>query len=89
MVGPAAVQKEAFGADGGWAALLKRYLPAAFYELLELGYALADYLHLAMAIRKHRPDCIYERYNLFLPTGVWARWCFQLPMLLEVNAPAV
>jgi glycosyltransferase involved in cell wall biosynthesis len=87
IVGPPAVEREQFGAGGGLVGLLKRTLPRALYELLELAYALADYLRLRAAIRRFRPDAIYERYNLYTPSGVWARRAFNLPLLLEVNAP--
>lgn len=87
MVGPSAVEKEEFGAEAGLVAFLKRYLPKFFYELLELSYALLDYRQLVVAVRKFRPDCLYERYNLYLPSGVWLKRRFKLPMLLEVNAP--
>ena len=30
---------------------------------------------------------IYERYNLYFPSGIWARRRFRVPLLLEVNAP--
>lgn len=87
MVGPAAVEHEAFGADAGAVAWLKRRLPKPVYELLELAYAVLDYAKLARAVRRHRPDCLYERYNLYLPSGVWLKRRYKLPMLLEVNAP--
>ena len=87
MVGPAAVENEAFGADAGMVAVLKKYLPRFVYELLELAYAVKDYGSLVAAVKQHRPDCIYERYNLYLPSGVWLKQRFKLPMLLEVNAP--
>lgn len=87
MVGPTAVEQEEFGADAGAVALLKRFLPKFIYELLEFSYALLDYRRLVRAIRAHRPDVIYERYNLYLPSGVWAARRFGMPLLLEVNAP--
>jgi glycosyltransferase involved in cell wall biosynthesis len=87
MVGPGAVERETFGADAGGVAWLKRYLPRAFYELLELGYAVVDYVRLARAARRHRPDVVYERYNLYLPSGIWVKRQFRVPLLLEVNAP--
>ena len=87
MAGPAAVAKEKFGAEAGIVAILKRYLPKFIYELLELAYALMDYRRLVRLVKQHKPDCMYERYNLFLPSGVWLRRRFKLPMLLEVNAP--
>ena len=38
------------------------------------------------AVKRHRPDVLYERYNLFLPAGVWLARKYKLPMLLEINA---
>lgn len=87
IVGPRHVEEESFGADAGYVAALKTWLPGAAYEALELAYALADYWRLAAAVRRFRPDVIYERYNLYFPSGVWARRRFRLPLLLEVNAP--
>jgi glycosyltransferase involved in cell wall biosynthesis len=87
LAGPSAVEKEEFGSEAGIVAVLKRYLPQFIYELLELAYALMDYRRLVRMAKQHKPDCLYERYNLFLPSGVWLRRRFKLPMLLEVNAP--
>jgi glycosyltransferase involved in cell wall biosynthesis len=87
IAAPPSIENEEFGADAGAVALLKRWLPKWFYELAELAYSLVAYRRLAKAIRAHRPDCIYERYNLFLPAGVWAARRYKLPLLLEVNAP--
>lgn len=87
MVGPAAVEKEEFGADAGWVAVLKKGLPRFLYELMEFSYAFVDYYRLRRAARRHKPDCLYERYNLYLPSGVWLHRRLRLPMLLEVNAP--
>jgi glycosyltransferase involved in cell wall biosynthesis len=87
IAAPPSIENEEFGADAGAVALLKRWLPKWFYEIAELGYSLVAYRRLAKAIRAHRPDCIYERYNLFLPAGVWAARRHKLPLLLEVNAP--
>ena len=87
VVGPATVARASFGGQAGWVAQLKKRLPQALYELLELGYSLFDYRRLRRAIAAHRPDAIYERYNLYFVSGVWARRRFGLPLLLEVNAP--
>lgn len=87
VVGPAAVETETFGGEAGFVALLKKYLPRFVYELLEFAYAFGDYLRLAKAVKTHKPDCLYERYNLYLPSGIWVKRRFRLPMLLEVNAP--
>jgi glycosyltransferase involved in cell wall biosynthesis len=87
IVAPPSAETEDFGSDAGAVALLKRWLPKWFYELMELGYSLVAYRRMAKAIREHKPDCIYERYNLFLPAGIWAARRYKLPLLLEVNAP--
>lgn len=85
--GPSAVESEPFGTEAGFVAWLKSHIPQSIYELMELSYAGLDYLRLDRDIRRFRPDGIYERYNLHLPSGVWAKRRFRLPMLLEVNAP--
>lgn len=87
VVAPAAMEHAEFGADAGAVAVLKRFLPRFAYELMEFAYSLIAYLRLRRAVLKFRPDCLYERYNLFLPAGVWLKRNFGLPMLLEVNAP--
>ena len=87
IVAPAAMETEDFGADAGAVAWMKRHLPKWIYELLELSYSLVAYWRLHRAVREHRPDCLYERYNLLLPAGVWLKRRYGLPMLLEVNAP--
>ncbi|QAU35402.1 glycosyltransferase family 4 protein [Janthinobacterium sp. 17J80-10] len=87
IVAPPSAESEAFGADAGLVAWLKRHLPKWFYELMELAYSLVAYRRLSRAVRLHRPDCLYERYNLFLPAGIWLKRRYKLPMLLEVNAP--
>lgn len=87
IVAPAAMENADFGSDGGLVAWLKRHMPRFMYELLELSYALLTFLRLARAVREHQPDCLYERYNLFQPAGVWIKRLYGLPYLLEVNAP--
>jgi len=87
FVGPAAIGKGEFGAGAGWIASLKKFLPHFVYELLEFGYSLPAFLRLWWAVRTHRPDGIYERYNLFFPSGIWLRKLSRIPFLLEVNAP--
>jgi len=87
LVGPKNVERNDFGADAGFVAVLKRWMPQAAYEVLELGYAMANLRTLEAAIRRFRPDVIYERYNLYFPSGVWASRRQRVPLLLEVNAP--
>ena len=87
IVGPKAIETEEFGANAGLIDWLKRFLPGALYELAEFGYSIPAYFRLASAIRRFRPDVIYERYQLFFPVGVMAARRFGLPLLVEVNAP--
>jgi glycosyltransferase involved in cell wall biosynthesis len=87
VVAPAAMERAKFGADAGAVAMMKRYVPRFAYELMEFGYSLIAYQRLRRAVLSFRPDCLYERYNLFLPAGVWLKKNFGLPMLLEVNSP--
>ena len=90
VVGPAGDDGrggDAMGQDVGWVQRLREGLPKAVYELLELGYSLLSYLRLARAAREFKPDVIYERYNLFLLSGVMLKSRTRLPLLLEINAP--
>ena len=87
LVGPSAIENENFGADAGIIAILKRCLPRRLYEILEFSYSFWAYVRLRAAIRQHKPDCIYERCNLFQVGGAWVKHTLGLPMLLEVNAP--
>lgn len=75
------------GGSGGWVGRLKALLPRFLYELAELAYSFVAYRRLARTIREFGPDGIYERYNLYLLAGVWAKKRFGLPFILEVNAP--
>lgn len=75
------------GGSAGWVGQLKSLLPKPLYELAEVAYSLLAYRRLVRAIRQFRPDGIYERYNLFLLAGIWAKKRFGLPLILEVNAP--
>jgi glycosyltransferase involved in cell wall biosynthesis len=87
VVGPRSVEQQSFGGETGFVSVLKKWMPRAVYEVLELAYSVHDYRRLRRAIIKHRPDVIYERYNLFFVSGPWARRRYGVPLLLEVNAP--
>lgn len=87
VVAPPSSDHAAFGSDAGFVAWMKRYIPKFIYEIMEFCYALIAYRRLSRAVRLHHPDCLYERYNLFLPAGVWLKRKYKLPMLLEVNSP--
>jgi glycosyltransferase involved in cell wall biosynthesis len=84
---PPMAPDDASGGSPGWVGRLKILLPRQVYELAELAYSWIAYRRLAEAIKKDRPDGIYERYNLYLLAGAWAKKRFGLPLILEVNAP--
>lgn len=77
------------GSDVGWVHALKARMPKAVYELMELAYSLLAYRKLMAVARDFKPDVIYERYNLFLLSGLMAKKRLGIPMLLEVNSPLV
>ncbi len=87
LVGPPGLMNARFGGGSRLVARIKRLIPGALYELLELAYNIPAFLRLSAAARAHRPDIIYERYSLFLFAGAWVRRRSGLPLLLEVNAP--
>lgn len=87
IVAPNVAEKSEFGSDGGWVSKLRANLPQFCTELLEFTYAFYVFFKLCYAIVKHKPDGIYERYNLFLPAGIWAKKLFGLKLILEVNSP--
>lgn len=89
FVAPSLNEQSEFGHDGGFVSQLKKALPKAVYELLELTYSLWIFAKLIVAIKQFKPDFIYERYNLYQPAGVWASKLFNIPLLLEINAPLV
>lgn len=88
LVGPTrGGQESEFGADAGLIATLKRLLPRAIYEMLEAVYSVPAFLRLYQAYNAHRPDFVYERYNLFMFAGLWLKRLTGVPLVLEVNGP--
>ena len=87
FVAPNVVENSEFGSGGGSVALLKKFVPGFAYELMEFCYSIIAYIKLVLAVKKHRPDCLYERYSLYMPSGIWIKRQFNLPMILEINAP--
>ncbi len=87
VVEPPSTAGARFGADAGGLSHLRRLLPKAAGELLELGYNWLAYRRLRRAYHEHQPDVLYERHNLYLLAGKWLKQRFKLPYLLEVNAP--
>lgn len=84
---PASGHAGSMGGEVGWVQRLRAALPKAVYELMELAYSLVAYRRLKAAAKAFQPDVIYERYNLFLLSGLMLKRKLGLPLLLEVNAP--
>lgn len=89
VVAPQSRDDADMGTEVGWIRHLRNRLPKALYECLELGYSLLAYIRLARAAREFKPDVIYERYNLFLLSGLMLKRRLRVPLLLEVNSPLV
>jgi glycosyltransferase involved in cell wall biosynthesis len=87
VVGPELTESEGFGGSSGMVERLKRTMPKAGYELMELGYGVPAHRRLAAAARDFRPDALYERYNLHSFAGAVLARRRRLPFALEVNAP--
>jgi glycosyltransferase involved in cell wall biosynthesis len=66
---------------------IKRSVPRAVFELLQVAYNLVAWRRLDRAIREFRPDVIYERYALFGFAGVALARRRGVPLILEVNTP--
>ena len=78
---PEAVEGERYA----WLARIKSW--AWVYECAELAYNIWGVQALLRAVRRRRPDMIYERYSLFNFSGVLVSRLFGIPLVLEVNAP--
>jgi len=87
VVSPPAFSRVEFGAQAAKFAFLRRVLPAAAYEILELCYNVPAFCRLIAAYYRFRPDLIYERYNLFMVAGILLSKVTRTPIFLEVNAP--
>jgi glycosyltransferase involved in cell wall biosynthesis len=87
LVGPPGFETTEFGGSSPFVDRIKRLIPGALYEVLEVAYSVKAFLRLRSAVRLHKPDVIYERFSLFLFAGIWMRRLSGLPLLLEVNAP--
>lgn len=87
LVGPETFARTDFGGSNVLVDRLKAMIPAWLYEPLEILYNIKAFLRLRAAMRRHRPDIVYERFSLYLFAGVWMRHLTDVPLLLEVNAP--
>lgn len=64
-------------------------LPGIVFEFFELAYNLVTWPRMALAIRRQRPQLIYERYSLFLFSTVWLARRHGIPVILEINDSAL
>jgi len=87
IVSPAFTEQDDFSGEGGFVTRLRQSLPRWMSEFLEFCYCFVAFFKLRSALKTHRPDCLYERYNLFLPSGIWIKKLYGIPFVSEVNAP--
>ncbi len=91
IVGPEGNTSRRAGTKSGWleptADLVRKILPGAVTEALELLYNIPAYFRLKKEIESFKPDVIYERFNLYLLAGIIYRQRHGLPLLLEINSP--
>ena len=87
MVEPRSIKDKQFGKSSKVVSLVRKFLPGYIHEWIEFFYTIHDFIQLFKTIKKTQPDCIYERYNLFLPSGIWIKKLFKIPLVLEVNSP--
>ena len=86
-VEPGSINQKEFGKSASGVQGLRDNLPGFVHEILEFCYTFYDFIKLIKTIRQHRPDCIYERHNLYFPSGIWVKKIFKLPLISEVNSP--
>lgn len=70
------------------AALVTR-APGIVFEFLELAYNAVTRVRVGAAIKRLKPDLIYERYSLFLFATVWLARRRGIPIILEINDSAL
>lgn len=87
VVGPAIAKRKAGSAGGDFTGRLRRSMPRWLYEIGELTYNLPEWVQLQVTIARHAPDIIYQRYNLYLFSGLLAARLTRLPIIQEVNSP--
>ena len=76
------------GKKGRLASLVTR-APGVLFEFLELAYNLMTIVRVGAAIRRLRPQLIYERYSLFLCATIWLARRRGIPIILEINDSAL
>lgn len=66
---------------------IKKILPSAFFELIEICYNLYGIMVLYKCIKSYRPDFIYDRYITFNGSSVIMGKYLKIPVIEEINAP--
>jgi len=87
VVSPSGSENQEFGGEGGFVSDLKARLPQWLYELMEFAYSFVAFIKLLYQALLFKPQFIYERFNLFLPAGIWVSKLLGIPLFLEVNSP--
>ena len=64
---------------------LAKRLPEPIFELLEIGYNFYAFFRLWKIIHTDRPECIYERYSLFLFSTLVLGKIYGIPVVYEIN----
>ena len=86
IVGPQA-SRTSVVSHGRALARIKRGMPAPAFEMAQILYNAVSYPHILRAVRRFRPDLVYERYALYHFAGCAAAKRQALPHILEVNTP--
>ena len=87
VIGPAGEALPEPSAGSRRLGLLKRAIPSALYELLEIAYTAYGFWRTTREIRSFRPDFVYDRYITFNAGPLLAGIACRVPVCLEVNAP--
>lgn len=87
IVGPAEGDAREIGSSGSLVTTIRRNLPRAAAEGLEIAYDKVATRRLRAAATRFRPDIVYERYNLFLTAGLQVARAIGAPFIVEVNSP--
>jgi glycosyltransferase involved in cell wall biosynthesis len=69
----------------GFLKTLAKTLPEPIFELLEIGYNIYAFFRLWKVIHTDRPDCIYERYSLYLFSTLVLGKIYGIPIVYEIN----
>ena len=87
VVGPGFYEQAGFGGESAVVATIKRLLPGAASEFAELAYNVGATRRARLALRRFKPDLVYERANLFFTAGATLARRHGARVFLEVNSP--